>query len=355
MSHGHSSSSGNGSNNKRDSGSTPFGNGHRRADGQRGREPAKSLRERMSQDLQLRGMAQRTQEGYLREVRKLACHFNTPPDQLSEQQVADYLLYLINDCEFAPGSLRVAYSGLKFFFTYTEPREWQVLKKIRIPKHKTLPDMMSVDEVLRFMAAVRQPRNRAYFWTVYTLGLRMSEALSLQVGDIDAERMLVHIHRGKGAKDRFITLPQSTPHVLRSYWMTHRNPTLLFPQIGRAKNAAPVTTRPMDPTTVQGCMKRVVRQLGFTKKVSIHTLRHSMATHLFEAGVSLRWIQKFLGHKNLQTTLIYLHLTDPKEEQGRAIQNDIAQPGTLFDGMFPPPPPTGPPSSPEGDSPRRPR
>ena len=314
----------------------------------------KSLRERMSQDLQLRGMAQRTHDGYLREVRKLACHYHTPPDQLTEQQVADYLLYLINDCDFAPGSLRVAYSGLKFFFTYTEPRDWQVLTKLRIPKQKTLPDVLSVDEVHQLMAAVRQPRNRAYFWTVYTLGLRMSEALSLQIGDIDAERMQVHVHRGKGAKDRFITLPESTLHVLRSYWKTHRNPKLLFPQISRRKNAASTSTRPMDPSTVQGCIKSVVDALGFTKQISLHTLRHSIATHLFEAGVSLRWIQKFLGHKNLQTTLIYLHLTDPHEEEGREVLNDLAQPGTLFDDMFQSPP-TDPQSSPEQKAPRKPR
>jgi integrase/recombinase XerD len=314
----------------------------------------KSLRERMSQDLQLRGMAQRTHDGYLREVRKLACHYHTPPDQLTEQQVADYLLYLINDCDFAPGSLRVAYSGLKFFFTYTEPRDWQVLTKLRIPKQKTLPDVLSVDEVHQLMAAVRQPRNRAYFWTVYTLGLRMSEALSLQIGDIDAERMQVHVHRGKGAKDRFVTLPESTLHVLRSYWKTHRNPKLLFPQISRRKNAAPTSTRPMDPSTVQGCIKSVVDALGFTKQVSLHTLRHSIATHLFEAGVSLRWIQKFLGHKNLQTTLVYLHLTDPHEEEGREVLNDLAQPGTLFDDMFQSPP-TDPQSSPEQKAPRKPR
>lgn len=298
-------------------------------------EPDKSLRERMSRDLQLRGMAQRTHDGYLREVRKLACYYNTPPDQLSESQVADYLLYLINDCEFAPGSLRVAYSGLKFFFTFTCPREWKVLTKLRIPSQKTLPDVLSIDEVHRLIAAVQQPRNRTYFWTVYTLGLRMSEALSLQIGDIDAERMLVHVHRGKGAKDRFVTLPTSTLHVLRRYWETHRNPTLLFPQIGRTKKDGPTATRPMDPTTVQGCIKSVVDQLRFTKQVSIHTLRHSIATHLFEAGVSLRWIQKFLGHKNLQTTLIYLHLTDPKEEEGRETQNSIANAGGLFDKMFP--------------------
>ncbi len=291
---------------------------------------ARSLRERMSADLQFRGMAKRTHDGYLREVRKLAAFYNTPPDQLTEQQVGDYLLYLINDCEFAPGSLRVAYSGIKFFYSFTEPRDWQVLTKLRIPKQKTLPDVLSIDEVHRLIAAVRNNRNAVYFWTVYSLGLRMQEGLNLQVGDIDAERMLIHVHRGKGAKDRFLTLPESTLQLLRDYWSTHRNPKLLFPQVGRGKGQAATTTKPMDPTTVQGCMKRVVAKLKFKKRVSIHTLRHSISTHLFEAGVSLRWIQKFLGHKNLQTTLVYLHLTEPKEEEGRATLNSIAQPGDLF-------------------------
>ena len=347
MSHDHPSSTGNNDNSGR--------NDQRRAQKHRGSERAKSLRERMSQDLQLRGLAKGTHDGYLRQVRKLACHYNTPPDQLSEQQIADYLLYLINDCEFAPGSLRVAYSGIKFFFKFTEPRDWQVLTKLRIPKQKTLPDVLSIDEVQRLIATVRQPHNRAYFWTVYTLGLRMNEGLCLQISDIDAARMMVHVHRGKGAKDRFITLPKSTLHVLRSYWKTHRNPTLLFPQIRRAKKGASTTMRPMSPTTAQGCMTQVVRQLKITKRVTLHTLRHSVATHLFEAGVSLRWIQKFLGHENLQTTLIYLHLTDPKEEEGRQTLNNIAQPGTLFDGIFPSQPPMDPPPSSRSKRPGKPR
>lgn len=255
-----------------------------------------SLRQRMSQDLQLRGLAPRTHDGYLREVRKLAAYFNTPPDQLTEQQVGDYLLYLINDCNFAPGSLGVAYSGIKFFYTVTEPRDWNVLKKLRRPKQKTLPSVLTIDEVHRLIAAIRQPRNAAYFWTVYSLGLRLEEGLNLQVGDLDSQRMMVHIHRGKGAKDRYLPLPKSTLMILRDYWATHRNPTWLFPAIGRNKQAASTTSRPMDATTVQGCMKRIVEKLGFKKKISIHTLRHSIATQLFEAGVSLRWIQKFLGH-----------------------------------------------------------
>ncbi len=295
----------------------------------------RSLRERMSQDLQLRGMAKRTHDGYLREVRKLACYYNSPPDQLSEQQVGDYLLYLINDCDFAPGSLSVAYSGIKFFYSYTEPRDWDVLKKLRLPKQKTLPAVMTIDEVHQLIATVKQHHNAAYFWTVYSLGLRLEEGLNLQIGDLDAKRMMVHVHRGKGAKDRYLPLPKSTLGILRDYWATHRNPTLLFPAIGQNKQTASSATRPMGAKTVQGCVKIVVEQLGVKKKVSIHTLRHSVATHLFEAGVSLRWIQTFLGHSSLQTTLVYLHLTDTAEEDGRAKLDEIAQPGDLFQNKFP--------------------
>jgi site-specific recombinase XerD len=285
----------------------------------------------MSQDLQLRGMAKRTHDGYLREVRKLACYYNTRPDQLSEQQVGDYLLYLINDCDFAPGSLSVAYSGIKFFYTVTEPRDWDVLKKLRRPKQKTLPSVMTIDEVHRLIAEVKQHHNAAYFWTVYSLGLRLEEGLNLEIGDLDAKRMMVHVHRGKGAKDRYLPLPESTLGILRDYWATHRNPKLLFPAVGQNKQTASSATRPMGAKTVQDCIKMVVDQLEFKKKISIHTLRHSIATHLKEAGVSLRWIQKFLGHSSLQTTLVYLHLTDDGEQYGRQKLDEIAQPDQLFD------------------------
>jgi len=159
-----------------------------------------SLRQRMSQDLQLRGMAKRTHDGYLREVRKLAAYYNAPPDQLSEQQVGEYLLYLINVCNFAPGSLGVAYSGIKFFYTVTEPREWDVLKNLRRPKQKTRPAVLTIDEVHRLIGAITQHRNAAYLWTVYSLGLRLEEELNLQVGDLDFQRMMVHMHRGKGPR-----------------------------------------------------------------------------------------------------------------------------------------------------------
>jgi len=141
----------------------------------------------MSRDLQLLGRAKRTHDGYLREVRKLACYFNLSPDKLTQQQVADYLLYLINDKQFAPGSLKVTYSALKFFFTHTCPRDWQVLNKLKVPKQKTLPTVLTRNQVEQLIATVNKQRNAALLWTLYCLALRLEEGLSLQIDDIDAE------------------------------------------------------------------------------------------------------------------------------------------------------------------------
>jgi integrase/recombinase XerD len=276
-----------------------------------------SLRQRMLHDLQLAGLSQRTQEAYLRAVRQLADHFQTPPDRLSEQQLRDYFLHLKNDHQFAAASLGVAYSGIKFFYAHTVPRDWPTLKRLRVPREKRLPDVLSVDEVRRLIAAVRTPHNRTYFQTVYSLGLRLGEGLHLQVGDIDSARMMVHVHRGKGAKDRFVPLPPRTLKALREYWVTHRHPTWLFPATGRDHRQGVAADGPMERSSVQGALRRVVRDLGFRKAISIHTLRHSYATHLLEAGVNLRLIQQYLGHSSLQTTMIYLHLTTVSHEQAR--------------------------------------
>ncbi len=219
-----------------------------------------SLRKRMREDLQLQGMKIRTEKGYLREVRKLACFYNLPPDQLAEQQVADYLLHLINERDFAPGSLKVTYSGLKFFFKHTCPREWEILKKLRVPKQKTLPDVLTPGEVQQLLGAVQQHHNGAFLLTLYSLALRLEEGLNLQIGDIDSQRMMVHIHRGKGAKDRFLPLPQNTLQVLREYWSTHRNPKWLFPANGRNRKSAATATRPMNASCDARGQKRGMRQ-----------------------------------------------------------------------------------------------
>src|SRR5262245_10423904 len=277
-----------------------------------------SLRLRMSHDLQLAGLSPRTQDAYLRAVRQLADHFRTPPDRLSEQQLRDYFLHLKNDRHFAAASLGIAYSGIKFFYSHTAPRDWPTLQRLRVPRENRLPDVLSTDEVRRLIAAVTTPHTRAYFWTVYSLGLRLGEGLHLQVGDIDSARMMVHVHRGKGAKDRFVPLPSSTLKALRAYWATHRHPTWLFPATGRDHKQAALATGPMDKSSVQGAMRRVVQELKIQKAISIHSLRHSYATHLLEAGVNLRLIQQYLGHSSLQTTMVYLHLTTVSQEQAVA-------------------------------------
>jgi site-specific recombinase XerD len=276
------------------------------------------LRQRMSQDLQLAGLSERTQEAYLRAVRQLADHFHTPPDRITEPQLRDYLLHLKNDRRFASASLIVACCGIKFFYSHTSPRDWATLRQLRVRRDKTLPDVLSVAEVRQLIDAVRTPHNRAYFWTVYSLGLRLGEALHLQVRDIDGGRMMVHVHRGKGAKDRYVPLPSRTLKILRDYWATHRHPVWLFPATGRDHRQAASADGPMDRSSVQGALRRVVRELEFRKTVSIHTLRHSYATHLLEAGVNLRLIQQYLGHGSLQTTMVYLHLTNVSHDQAFA-------------------------------------
>ena len=277
-----------------------------------------TLRQRMHQDLQLAGLAEGTRKAYLRAVRQLAAHFRKPPDQITEPEVREYLVYLKDEREYSPSSLKIAASGLIFFYTHTVPRDWLTFKNLHIPRPQSLPDVLSITEVRRLIDAVYTPHNKTFFWTVYSLGLRLQEGLNLQVGDIDSARMVVHVHRGKGSKDRYVPLPSRTLTMLRQFWVTHRNPVWLFPATGRDHTEAQSAAEPMARSSVHGAMKRVVQELGFRKRITIHTLRHSYATHLLEAGVNLCLIQQYLGHSSLQATTIYLHLTSLGQEQARA-------------------------------------
>jgi len=174
-----------------------------------------ALYKRMSDDLHLTGKAQRTHDGYLRAVRKMADYCKCSPDRISEQQLRRYYLYLKNDCRFACGSLRVAVPGIKFFYRQTCKREWRTLEQLKVQYEKTLPDVLTVEQVQEIIDRTRVDRLKVFYQTVYSLGLRMNEALNLQTGDIDGKRMLVHIHRGKGAKDRYLEIADSTLNMLR--------------------------------------------------------------------------------------------------------------------------------------------
>ena len=285
--------------------------------------PPSTLRQRMTHDLQLRGLSERTQEAYLRAVRQLAAFYRLPPDQLNEQQLRDYFLYLKNHKHFAPNSLKIAYCGIRFLFTHTLKRDWKTLELLRVERQRRLPDVLSIDEVHAIVQTTRTLWNRVYFWTVYSCGLRLHEALHLQVSDIDAKRMLVHVHRGKGAKDRYVPLPDETLAMLRNFWMAHHNPVWLFPAQGRNHLKAATATRPMLKSSVQGALRRVVKQLGLKKRISIHTLRHSYATHGLEAGLNLRHLQQYLGHGSILTTAGYLHLTKKGQEESYRLINQL--------------------------------
>lgn len=279
--------------------------------------------QKLVDDLRLAGLAKRTVYGYVRAVRKLADFHQKSPDIISENEVRAYLLHVIVELEAASGTQSVILSGLKFFYRTTLPRVWKVLEQTKLNYASTLPEVITQSQVMEMIDAARTFRMKCFIWVTYTLGLRISEAVNLQVGHIDSQRMMVHVHRGKRAKDRYIPLPQSTLHVLRALWATHGNPTFLFPAEGRNHQDGSTSKTSMSISTVQGTIKQITEQLNFGKKVTTHTLRHSYATHLLEAGVSLKAIQKYLGHSSLQTTMIYLHLTETAEVDSRQVINQL--------------------------------
>lgn len=283
------------------------------------------LYEKMSEDLHLTGKSKRTHDGYLSEIRKLAEFCRRSPDRISEDQMRRYFLHLKNQRQFAAGSLTVTLSAFKFFYRTTCPRNWITLEQLRVKGPKTLPEVITIPQVHQIIDACTTERMAVFFWTLYSLGLRLDEGLHLQVGDIDAARGVVHIHRGKGAKDRYLPLPTSTLQLLRQHWKSHRHERYLFPADGRHHRGMSTAKTAMAPTTPQDAMKLITTQLKFGKKVSCHTLRHSYATHLFEAGVSLKNIQKYLGHSSLQTTLVYIHITETAEADARATVERLFQ------------------------------
>jgi integrase/recombinase XerD len=273
--------------------------------------------------LQLAGMSEPTQKGYTRSVRMLVDFYGKTPDLITEQELQDYFLHRRNNDKWAAATMRICYSGIKFFFINVLKRDWHTLELIHAKREQRLPTVLSVNEVWTIINAVNTFQNKAYLTAVYTCGLRLHEALYLQVTDIDKERMRIHVHRGKGAKDRYVPLPESTLYLLRDYWKRHRNPLWIFPRLGRSGQEGPKATRPMAKASVQGALRRVLKQLEVRKRISIHTLRHSYATHLLEAGVNIRRIQQYLGHSSLNSTMLYLHLTTQGHEHAYDIINTL--------------------------------
>jgi site-specific recombinase XerD len=269
----------------------------------------------MIEDMQLRGLAARTQESYLQSVRQLVAHYHKPPDQINDEELRQYFLYLKNDRQVSRSTCTIALCGIKFFYMHTLKRSWQTLAFIRPEKEKKLPVVLSVEEVDRILRCVHQTRYRVCLTTIYACGLRLLEGVHLQVKDIDSQRKMLHICLAKGNKDRYVPLPDACLTMLRRHWQTHRNPTWLFPAPREDWLNPDKISKPMEQSGLQRAFSAAVRESGIHKKATVHTLRHSYATHLLEAGVNLRIIQLYLGHASPATTAIYTHVTSVTEVQ----------------------------------------
>ena len=282
--------------------------------------------QRMIAVLQLNGKGEPTQKAYTRSVRMLSQFYGKTPDLVSEPELQEYFLHRKNVNRWAPKTMRICYCGIRFFYVHVLARDWHILSILRAQNEHRLPAVLSVEEVRSLLARIKTFHNYAYLSTVYSCGLRLDEARHLEVSDIDSSRMMIHVHRGKGAKDRYVALPQATLKLLRRYWLTHRHPRLLFPALGRSGRGAKESQTPMAKSSVQGAFRRAKFEAAIGKKgVAIHTLRHSYATHLLEAGVNLRTIQRYMGHAQLETTMLYLHLTQKGQEDACQLINQVME------------------------------
>jgi integrase/recombinase XerD len=281
------------------------------------------LRKKMIECLQLRGFSERTQEAYTRAVRQLAEHYHKSPDLITEEELRQYFLHIINVKHYSRNTTTIALCGIRFFFEQTLNRKWTIFNLVRpAPEHK-LPVVLSLEEVREILNRVRLLRYRVCLSTIYACGLRLQEGIRLAVPDIDSARMMIHVRHGKGNKDRYVPLPQRTLELLRDYWSTHRNPVLIFPAEGRDHINLSKATEPMSKSSVQDAFRAALKQSGINKRASVHTLRHSWATHLLEAGVHLRLIQEYLGHNSPATTSVYTHLTVKAEQLGAEAINRV--------------------------------
>jgi integrase/recombinase XerD len=276
------------------------------------------LRKRMIEDMQLRNYAPRTIQIYVERVATFAKHFGKSPERLGKADVRAYLLFLVQEKHASWSYFGQAISALRFLYHNTLGKKW-VLDGVASPrKQKKLPVVLSLGEVAQFFEAVTSLKHRAILMTAYAAGLRVSEVVALRVDDIDSRRMVIRIRQAKGQKDRYTMLSPRLLKILREYWKATRPTQFLFP--GNTPDRT-ITTR----TVEKACRDaREAARLG--KHVTVHTLRHSFATHLLEAGTDIRIIQVLLGHRSLRTTEVYTHVSTAALEATQSPLDRLAPP-----------------------------
>lgn len=286
--------------------------------------------------LKLRSLAHSTRAEYLRYLRRLGAQARVDPATLTEEQVRAHLLKLKTAHAYSPSSMRTAVAAFSAFYNLHLGNAWKLFGLVRSPDRKTLPMVLTREQIGALLAAVREERFRVLFVTIYACGLRVCEAVNLRVADIEAAGKSLRVrgvNGAKGGKDRLVPLPTYALQELRAYWKTHRHPTLLFPGVGRGWREKPEAVRqlaqaaePMGVGSVQTCLRHARADARLPATTCVHTLRHSYATHLLEEGVCIRLISAYLGHSSLETTLIYLHLTAVNEGQARAALERLRPP-----------------------------
>ena len=264
----------------------------------------------MIEDMHLHRFSAKTQASYVRSVEGLARYHMRSPEQLSEEEIRKYFVYLTCERKLARPTVTIALCGIKFFYEKTLKRDWSLTGVPTPKREKKVPVVMTHEQVKAILARVRTVRHRACLSLIYACGLRLGEACRVKVTDIDRVRGLLRVG-GKGFKQRYVPLPEPLLPLLGDCWRTHRNKTWLFPLVGRGGSGrlGRITDRPVPLSTIQQVFRKAYLESRLTKKVSVHSLRHAYATHLLEAGVSLRQIQEWLGHSSPSTTSIYAHLT----------------------------------------------
>jgi integrase/recombinase XerD len=259
------------------------------------------MRRRMEEELSLRGYSENTIRAYLAAVRQYAAFHHRPPEEMGAEEVRTFLLHLLETKKVAGSTINQVSCAIRFFYIHVLNRPCEVGSIGYSKRRRKLPVTLTELEVTQLLAAVSTDRERLVLMTLYATGLRLREALSLQVGDIDSKAMRIFVRAAKGGKERYVMLSQRLLEELRQYFRQARPTLWLFYGANREE--------PLHARTVQRAMQMAVERAGLSKSVTAHTLRHSFATHLLERGTNLRYIQELLGHESYKTTLIYTHVS----------------------------------------------
>lgn len=259
--------------------------------------------QKMQRDLKIADYAKSTQKNYLACAKRFVAHYMRPPGELGEEQIRNFLAHLLEVAPGAMANMKLHLAAIKYLYETTLNRPEEVVG-IRWPRvARPLPEILSREEVLQLLGAVEVVKNRAVLMATYGAGLRISEACTLHVGDIDSKRRVIRIRNGKGRQDRYVMLPPTLLGFLREYWRAERpSGEFLFP--GQTMLSS------VSADTVRASLRKACDRIGVTKRVTPHTLRHAFATHLLESGCDLRTIQVILGHRSIRTTTLYTHVSN---------------------------------------------